>query len=140
MTDYLLDTNVLMHLVNKAEGWQRIEKRLIELGSTRPFVSAVTVWEVSRLAGKSNNKTKKAAIVALQNLLTTFKVIPLTDHYAALAGSLHAYLANKGLTIGERDSMIAGTAMALDLVMVTDNTGEFSRVPGLDLQNWRKAN
>lgn len=73
-------------------------------------------------------------------MVRAFKVIPLTDHYAALGGSLHGYLSNKGQTIGERDSMIAGTAMALDLVMVTDNTSEFSRVPGIVIQNWRKPN
>jgi predicted nucleic acid-binding protein len=87
MTRYLLDTNVLMHWVNKAEGFERIEERLIQS--------------------------------------------------AALGGSLHAYLSNQGKTIGERDSMIAATAMSKRYTMVTDNHKEFSRVPGIVLESWR---
>jgi tRNA(fMet)-specific endonuclease VapC len=46
-------------------------------------------------------------------------------------------LANKGITIGERDSMIAVIALTNGYVMVTDNTKEFCRIPGLSLENWR---
>ena len=71
--------------------------------------------------------------------LKWFKVQPLDSVAAAVGGNLHAMLGNKGLTIGERDSMIAGIAMANDWVMVTDNVKEFSRVPGILVENWRAA-
>ena len=71
--------------------------------------------------------------------LKWFKVQPLDSVAAAVGSNLHAMLGNKGLTIGERDSMIAGIAMANDWVMVTDNVKEFSRVPGILVENWRAA-
>ncbi len=137
MASFLLDTNVLLHLVNKAEGWQHIEQKIDALQGKNLCVSAITVWEINRMAVKA--KVKKVVIAAVFDLLAICEVIPLTDQYAALSGSLHAQLSNKGLTIGERDSMIAGTALALGFIVVTDNAREFNRVPGLVIENWRKS-
>jgi tRNA(fMet)-specific endonuclease VapC len=135
MPQYLLDTNVLLHLVNQAEGWEKISARIALLQHNEMKVSAVTVWEIYRMAEKA--KVSKKTIQATLGLLALFAVEPLTDKAAALGGSLHAMLSNQGQTIGERDSMIAATALNQNLVMVSDNTKEFSRVPGLVLENWR---
>jgi tRNA(fMet)-specific endonuclease VapC len=139
MTRYLLDTNVLMHWVNKAEGFERIEERLIQIQPDRLFVSVVTMWEIYRMAAKAEYKHKVStrACKALMTALEMFTPIELDAQSAALGGSLHAYLSNQGKTIGERDSMIAATAMSKRYTMVTDNHKEFSRVPGIVLENWR---
>jgi tRNA(fMet)-specific endonuclease VapC len=135
MTRYLLDTNVLLHVVNKANGHGLIEQRIATTQPDQIRISALTVWEISRMVEKSKvpSKASKAAMAAL----TLFEVEPLTNISAAVGGNLHAFLANRGLTIGERDSMIAGVALVNDLVMVTDNVREFQRVPGLSVENWR---
>ena len=78
------------------------------------------------------------AVRAALEAMALFDVIALQASAAAYGGTLHARLANKGLTIGERDSMIAATARVNSLVMVTDNVSEFARVPGLVVENWRK--
>ena len=82
-------------------------------------------------------KVARRSLEAVQSLLEQFEVIALGSHEAGLAGSLHAQLQKLGKTIGERDSMIAATAMANDLVMVTDNVREFDRMPSLIVENWR---
>ena len=97
------------------------------------LVSAVTVWEIFRAAekGKVPAKAAKAALA----LISEFKAVPLTREAAALGGAIWAKI---GLMIGERDSMIAGSAVAHGFAMVTDNTSEFGRVPGLVVENWRR--
>jgi len=61
----------------------------------------------------------------------------MTKQAAALGGQIHAGLSNKGQTIGERDSMIAGIALANGCILVSDNVGELQRVPRLQLENWQ---
>ena len=118
---------MLMHFVNKVEGWQHIGHKLKSLTKDRLHVSAITVWEITRNVG--NPAVKKAAVAALLEVLDAFKVAAFTDHAAALGGSFYSYLARKKLTIGERNSMIAGTAIALDLTTATDNVKVVSTGP-----------
>ncbi len=132
---YLLDTNVLLHVVNKSTGFEQIESRLSQVAQRNLYVSAVTVWEISRMVERA--KVSKATMRATLELLDFFEVLPLTNQVAALSGSLAGSLQNQGTPIGERDSMIAGTAMSHKLVMVTDNLREFARVPGILVENWR---
>jgi tRNA(fMet)-specific endonuclease VapC len=87
------------------------------------------------MAEKAKVSTKASR--ALMEAIGLFAVEPLTAKIAAVGGSLHGWLSNKGQTIGERDSMIAGTALAHGHIMVTDNVRKFERVPGLQIQNWR---
>ena len=134
---YLLDTNVVVHVANKATGWENIITKMETIGHGDISISAVTVWEIYRMAERA--KVKKIAIKSMLSLSAMFKVIDMDGQIAALGGSLHAQLAAQGLTIGERDSMIAATAMCGHFVMVTDNVNEFSRVPGIVVENWLRA-
>lgn len=134
---YLLDTNVLLHLVNRSSGHDLIARRLEDMVRTRLAVSAVTVWEIARMVEKAKVPTK--ASQAALDMLTSFRMIPMTKVAAYQGGLIHARLSGIGKTIGERDSMIAGIAMVHGYVLVTDNTKELSRVPGLTLENWRQA-
>ncbi len=135
MKSYLLDTNVITHWVNKARGHELIEEQLFTLPIASLHISAVTVWEVCRMAERAKVSTKASR--ALMEAIGLFAVEPLTAQIAALSGNLHGWLSNKGQTIGERDSMFAGTALACGHIMVTDNMREFERVPGIEIQNWR---
>ena len=87
------------------------------------------------MAEKAKMPTK-AGQAALA-LLSSFRIMPMTKQAAALGGQIHAGLSNKGQTIGERDSMIAGIALANGCILVSDNVGELQRVPELQLENWR---
>ena len=59
------------------------------------------------------------------------------DYAAAEAyGRIRAALESAGTPIGPLDTLIAGHAASLDAILVTDNVAEFSRVPGLRIENW----
>lgn len=66
-----------------------------------------------------------------------FQSIPFDDHAAEHYGSIRAHLANAGTPIGPNDLFIAALARAKDLTLVSNNTAEFSRVPGLKLEDWQ---
>jgi tRNA(fMet)-specific endonuclease VapC len=53
-----------------------------------------------------------------------------------VAGQVRSWLASQGTPIGPYDSLIAAHAQALGVALVTNNTREFERVPGLKLANW----
>jgi tRNA(fMet)-specific endonuclease VapC len=135
MLRYLLDTNVLLHVVNRAKGYELIEQRLASSSPRKLAVSVITVWEIFRMAEKAKVPTK--ASKAALDFLNSFRIMPMTKQAAALGGQVYAVLASKGQTIGERDSMIAGIALAHECILVTDNTKELLRVPQLVVENWR---
>jgi len=64
------------------------------------------------------------------------RVLPF-DEEAALAGArLRAYLERAGRRIGDLDSLIAAQALVREMILVTNNVGEFERVPDLKIENW----
>lgn len=71
-----------------------------------------------------------------QALAAEWHVVPFdracAEHYARLRADLE----RRGCAIGDRDMMIAATALAHDLILVTDNDAEFCRIPGLRVENW----
>jgi tRNA(fMet)-specific endonuclease VapC len=68
--------------------------------------------------------------------LSGFTVVMFDKAAAQRYGPIRAELEQQGRLIGPYDMMIAAHALALDVVLVTDNAGEFSRVPGLVIENW----
>lgn len=132
---YLLDTNVLLHVVNRSARHENIIIHLENTPRASLAVSAVTVWEIARMVEKAKVPTK--ASNAAMDILTSFRMIPMTKQAAYYGGLIHAKLAGVGKTIGERDSMIAGIAYVHGYTLVTDNMKEFTRVPGLIVENWR---
>ena len=63
--------------------------------------------------------------------------MPFDDRAADHDALLRATLERAGTPIGPNDLLIAAIAVANDLTLVTHNTGEFSRVPGLRLEDWQ---
>jgi tRNA(fMet)-specific endonuclease VapC len=67
---------------------------------------------------------------------TPFDIIEFNDTDAEVFGIIRADLEKRGLVIGPYDMQIAAQAITRDLVLVTNNTAEFSRIPNLKLENW----
>jgi tRNA(fMet)-specific endonuclease VapC len=63
-------------------------------------------------------------------------ILPFDEAQAKCAATVRATLERQGKPIGPQDVLIAATALANQGVLVTHNTGEFSRVAGLDLEDW----
>lgn len=56
---------------------------------------------------------------------------------ASVYGLVRSALERQGLPIGAYDMLIAAHALALGLILVTDNLREFERVAGLEVESWR---
>lgn len=82
-----------------------------------------------------------ASILAAQveAILAVMEVLPLDVPADREYAKLRLYLEQAGTPIGPNDMLIAAHALATDCTFVTANVGEFSRVPGLAVENWLEA-
>ena len=128
---YLLDANALIALLN--ETTSPIARR-VRRHAPRDFgVSAVVIHELYYGAFQSQRVEQNVARVdALQ-----FSVLEFDEEDAREAGRIRAQLASRGTPIGPYDVLIAGQARARELTLVTHNTSELQRVPGLKVEDWK---
>jgi tRNA(fMet)-specific endonuclease VapC len=127
---YLLDTNVIIAILENPLGppARRAKRERIEdLG-----VSSIVRHELFYGAFRSRRGTRNLG--RLDGM--RFPIIDFDGDDARQAGLLRAELAARGTPIGPYDVLIAGQALARDLILVTHNTREFSRVPGLRIEDW----
>ena len=80
----------------------------------------------------------KPVIALLNQVYSGFEVLPFDEAAAAQSVASRMALRTPGKPISWPDVMIAGHALALDYTVVTANAGEFRRVPGLTVVNWRE--
>jgi tRNA(fMet)-specific endonuclease VapC len=85
----------------------------------------------------SDPKHQASNLALIANLRKLFVSFPFDDHAAEEYGKLRQHLARQGTPIGPNDLMIASICLANGLTVVTHNTTEFSRVPGLSLEDWQ---
>ena len=128
---YLLDANVVIGLLNDATS--KLARRVRRERTGDIAISAIVVHELFYGAFKSARASQNVAVVdALQ-----FTVLEFDKEDARHAGEVRALLASRGTPIGPYDVLIAGQAKARNLTLVTRNTDEFGRVPGLRLADWQ---
>ena len=136
----LLDANVLMHVANRAEGYERIRETYAAQRAGTIHLSAVTVCELHYKIGQRSGKKppKKENVDRLEELVRLLGVMPFNEAAAKRAAELRCALEAIGEPIGLVDSFLAGHALALGATVVTDNESEFRRVKGLTVDNWRR--
>jgi tRNA(fMet)-specific endonuclease VapC len=128
---YLLDTNVLSALIRQPQG--PVAATLARRGFGTVCTSIVVAAELRFGARKLDSKALTGKI---DDLLASLPVLSLD------AGADHTYaeirlqLEQAGTPIGPNDLLIAAQALQSGLTLVTDNTDEFGRVTGLQLENW----
>ena len=72
-------------------------------------------------------------------LVVDWPILPFDARCADVYALIRSDLERKGCVIGDRDMMIAATAMEHDLAFVTNNLDEFRRIPGLRIEVWRPS-
>jgi tRNA(fMet)-specific endonuclease VapC len=128
---YLLDTNVVIGLLNDTTS--KLAQRARREKPAEVAISAVAAHELFYGAFKSRRAAQNVALVdALQ-----FAIIEFDKEDARQAGEVRALLASRGTPIGPYDVLIAGQARARNLILITHNTEEFGRVPGLQFDDWQ---
>jgi len=127
---YLLDANVVIALLKDTTSATARRVRRERIGDIA--ISAVVSHELFYGAFKSRRRIQNVAVIdALQ-----FVVLEFDKEDARQAGEIRALLASEGTPIGPYDVLIAGQAVARDMILVTQNTREFERVPGLRFEDW----
>jgi tRNA(fMet)-specific endonuclease VapC len=128
---YLLDTNILSHLVREPQG--RVAARISEVGEGHVLTSIIVACELRYGAAKRASRRLTRQVEAV---LGAIAILPLEAgadrHYAAIRTALE----KKGTPIGAHDMLIAAHARSLGAICVTDNVAEFRRVPALKIENW----
>ena len=127
---YLLDTNAVIALLR--ETGSPIAQRMRRHPPSEIFVSAIVLHELFYGAFKSSRTDHNVALVDRLR----FGALEFDREDARDAGEVRAILARKGTPIGPYDVLIAGQARVRGLILVTHNTDEFARVPGLQVEDW----
>lgn len=130
---HLLDTNSCIDHLRKGAG-SNVTTRLAAASPGSVILCSVVVAELLYGAYRSAQQTRTMSQV--QTFCAPFVSLPFDDRAAAEYGRIRAHLAGLGTPIGPNDLLIAAIALANGLIVVTHNTGEFSRVPGLALEDW----
>jgi len=128
---YLLDTNILSDLIRHPRG--RVASRIAAVGEDTICTSIIVASELRFGASKSGSTKLVNRIDIILSALDVLAIkIPADRHYADVRWEL----TRRGIPIGPNDLLIAAHALSLDITVVTANSGEFSRVPDLKVENW----
>ena len=130
---YLFDTCTVSDFV---KGQPNVLARIKAISPALIAVSALTRMEVEYGLALNAEWARRLAPV-LQAFFSTISTLPFEVADALAAAAIRAALKTKGQPIGAYDVLIAGTALARGLVVVTSNVGEFQRIGGLQVEDWR---
>ena len=132
---YLLDTNIVSYLLREAS--PALNQRVLDSNPDSLGISIISAGELRFGLGRLA-PCKRATELAhrLNALLSAFPVLPLPADAAPHYGNTRAQLEATGKSIGSNDLWIAAHALAQNLTLVTNNTREFERVPGIKVENW----
>jgi tRNA(fMet)-specific endonuclease VapC len=132
---YLLDANTCIQLLNSGD--EGVTRRCTACQPADIVLCSVVKAEL--LYGARRSARVEFNLKRLDYFAAPLQSLPFDDRCAHDYGLIRADLAAQGKPIGANDLMIAAIARAHDLVLVTHNTGEFSRVAGLRVEDWESA-
>ena len=131
MLRYLLDTNIVIYVLKR----RPVEVlSIFNANASRMAISSITLAELLHGAEKSSRVSENLA--AIEDFCSRLEVLPYGPKAAQHYGAIRAALEKLGQPIGVNDMHIAAHARSEGLVLVTNNMGEFARVPALEAENW----
>lgn len=131
MIRYLLDTNIVIYVIKRrpVEALETFNRN-----TGRIAISSITLAELFHGAEKSSRVSENLRVI--EDFSSRLEILPYTAKAAQHYGLIRAELEKQGKTIGVNDLHIAAHARSEGLILVTNNLGEFERVPGLQTDNW----
>lgn len=130
--NYLLDTNVCIRYLSGRS--PALRQKLPTVPSNAILICSVVKFEL--IYGAMRSQTPTRSLSKQEEFWRQFASLSFDDDAARLCGQLRADLAQKGTPIGPYDLQIAAIALNHDLILVTHNIAEFSRVEGLKIEDW----
>jgi len=127
----LLDTNICMYVINAQPPAVLARFQRYRMGDVG--MCSVVAAELAFGVAKSESVRNRQA---LEMFLAPLTILPFDASAAWIYGELRFDLERRGTPIGSMDTMIAAHALSQQAVLITNNTREFSKMPGLQLDNW----
>lgn len=131
MLRYMLDTNICIATIRNKPDAIRVA---FNRHHTQMCISAITVMEL--MYGVEVSSQYQRNLASVEGFIARLDVLDYDAAAAAHAAQIRAELTKAGTQIGPYDQMIAGHARSRGLVVVTNNTKEFKRVPGMRIEDW----
>jgi len=133
---HLLDTNAWVDHLRRGPA-SKVTARLAAAPPGSVYLCSLVVGELIYGAFHSGPAHRAGNLALIASLRQQFVSLPFDDRAAEEYGKARAHLASAGTPIGPNDLIIAAIALAHGFTLVTHNTNEFSRVPGLLLEDWQ---
>ncbi|WP_374632921.1 type II toxin-antitoxin system VapC family toxin [Ferrovibrio sp.] len=131
MQRYMLDTNICIYVMKNRP---RSLGERFSLQAEELCISSITLAELHYGVANSDRQAQNAE--ALAHFAARLEILPFAGKAAEHYGDLRAVLRRAGQPCGVHDMMIGAHARSEGLVLVTNNTREFDRMPGLQVENW----
>jgi tRNA(fMet)-specific endonuclease VapC len=130
--NYLLDTDICIAIINRRS--PQAITRLQECQPGSVALSTITVAELRFGADKSLAAAKNHR--ALDQFFLALEIKQFDELSAIAYGAIRSEIEKKGTPIGPLDTLIAAQALAHELILVTNNQNEFTRVKNLNVETW----
>ncbi len=127
----MLDTNIIIYTIKNRPTQVR---ELFKQHKDQICISSATLGEL--VFGAEHSQQVERNLADIEAMIARLEVLPFDNKAAYHFGQLRAELYRNGQPIGPDDMMIAGHARSSGLILITNNLKEFTRVPGLILENW----
>lgn len=129
---YMLDTNIIAYAKNNRP--EVVLEKFRQHDIFDMCISAITLAELEY--GIANSSRPLQNRIGLMAFLNGIEVLDFDAEAAQAYGLIRAQLKQQGALIGANDLLIAAHAKSKGLTLITNNTREFERVEGLDIENW----
>ena len=128
---FMLDTDVCIYLVNERDGALRSQ---FEVNAHAICISSITYAELC--FGAENSARVESNVRELEAFCLDLDILSFDSAAGVHYGEIRQALTRRGRVIGANDLLIASHARSADATLVTNNVGEFGRVPNLRIENW----
>lgn len=132
---YMLDTDTCTTLIRRRS--PGLLGKVISFPAGEIGLSSITIAELEYGVERSQYRDQNRA--ALAQFLLPFEISDFDASAAQAYGTVRVSLEAQGMPIGSLDTLIAAHALACQVILVTHNTKEFSRVQGLRVENWYES-
>lgn len=131
---YFLDANILIDFSHR----KLLTAYDMLKNSDASQFKVPAVVQAELLVGAEKSRNPEEERFRVESLLLPFEIVPFDGECAVQYAKIRAYLERKGMPIGGNNYMIAATALAHSAVLVTNNVGEFKRIPWLSIESWEE--
>ncbi len=128
---YLLDTDIIIYWM---KGNRDISHKIVSEGFSN--IAAADISKAELYYGAYKSLRTEENLAAITTLSERINFIPFNDPSQSIFGMIKADLERKGTRLDDVDLMIASTAIAFNLVLVTNNINHMQRIPGINIENW----